>query len=357
MSYHLKHYAHSPRYWYARITYSDGSRGNWKSTRKERKRDATIVAEQWDAAATSGHRVITVEEAFQELATHMRRKGDTASTMEVLELKASHISTAFGLQRDVATLTIEDSEAYLDHRRGQGRKDATIAKELGYLLAALRRLHRLNKYSGNLESLWPDALPKVFKGKSRWLTWHEYLRVLDEIAPQWKDHVIVYVSTGCRFAELYSLLAQHLRAGSLIITGTKNEGAERKVPLSVEANEALQRRIAESHDGVLFPLASPDLKAQKRAWLRALGGACRRLRIPHASTNDLRRTFASWCWHRGVDKDAVVRWMGHSSSKMIEQVYAQPSADHFRDEIAKFPTRHLTPISPQHAATSRNLPN
>jgi integrase len=356
VSYHLRRYKNS-QYWYARITCSDGSRGNWKSTRKERKRDAVTVAEQWDAAATTGHRVVTLEKAFQLLAEHMRRKGGSKSTMEVLELKASHVASAFGAQRDIATLSVRDTEAYLDHRRGQGRKDATIAKELGYLSAALRRCHRLDMYSGNFEALWPDALAKVFKGKQRWITWHEYLRLLDEIAPQWKDHLIVYVSTGCRFSELYTLRSSDVRAGTLTVRGTKTDGAERKVPLSVEAAEALQRRVSESTDGVLFRLTSPDLASQKRAWLRALGSACRRLKMPHASTNDLRRTFASWCWHRSVDKDAVRRWMGHSSSKMLEEVYAQPSADHFRDEIAKFPTRHLTPISPQNLPTTQNLPN
>lgn len=356
MSYHLRRYEHS-RYWYARITRPDGSRNNWKSTRKTSKRDAERVAQQWDAAESSGHTVVTLEQAFQLLAKHMQRKQDTASTLEVLRLKASHVTSAFGLQRDISTIKLADTEAYLDHRRGQGRKDATIAKELGYLLAALKRCFKLDLYVGNFEALWPEGLSKVFKGKQRWLTWNEYLQLIDELAPQWRDHLIVYVSTGVRFAELYTLRAYHVRSGQLVVHGTKTDGALRKIPLSVEANEVLQRRIKTSTDGVLFPLASPSLPAQKRAWLRALRSACRRLKIAHTSTNDLRRTFASWCWHRGVDKDVLRRWMGHSSSKMIDDVYGQPSDAHFRDEMAKFPTRHLTPISPQSSAPAQNLPN
>lgn len=359
MSHHLRHYEHS-RYWYARITRPDGSRTNWKSTRKVRKRDAESVAEQWDAAESSGRAVVTLEQALQLLAQHMKRKQDSAGTMEVLELKARWLCKELGHARDIATIKLADTEHYLDKRREAGRGDATIAKELGYLIGALRRCFKLGLYVGNFDALWPEALPKQFPGKKRWLPWHEYLLVLKHIVPQWRDHFIVYVSTGVRFAELYTLRSRDVRRGILHVAGTKTDGADRPVPLSEEAREALERRVQLSVDGLLFHLSSTGkdrLKNQKRAWLRALRKACERAHIEHTSTNDLRRTFVSWCQHRGIDKDVVRRWMGHSSSKMIDSVYGQPCMDHFRAEIAKFPTRHLTPISPQNPPTAQTLPN
>lgn len=342
MSYHLRKYKAS-KYWYARVTRPDGSRGNWKSTRKTSKRDAERVAQQWDAAESSGHTVVTLEQAYNLLKKHMERKGDSAKTLEVLRLKASHVCSAFGRERDIATIKLADTEAYMDHRREQGRKDPTIAKELGYLIGALKRCFKHGLYLGNYETLWPEALDKQFKGRERWITWHEYLRLLDEIAPQWKDHLIVYTSTGVRFSEIYVLRTSDIRGGVLHVRGTKTDGADRRIPLSEEAAEALKRRTSESRDGVLFAVTSPDIDSQKRAWLRALASACRRLKIPHVSTNDLRRTFVSWCWHRGLDERAVVKWMGHSSEKMVRNVYGQPSMDHYKAEIAKFPTRHLPP--------------
>lgn len=352
MSYHLRRYKNS-QYWYARITLPSGERGNWKSTRKERKPDARVVAEQWDRAATSNHRVVTTTEAFRLLAEHMRRKGDADSTMEVLSLKASHIVSFFGPERDIASIELKDTEAYLDHRRSQKRRrsDATIAKELGYLMGALIRCHKLGLYSGNWEALWPEALPKSFKSRKRWLPWEEYITLIDTIAPQWRDHLIVYTSTGVRFSELYVLRAHNVRDGWLHIEGTKTDGADRHIPLSTEATEALKRRVAGTCDGILFPITSPDIDSQKRAWLRALGTACRRAKLAHASTNDLRRTFASWAWHQGVDERVCVGWMGHRSSRMVREVYAQPSREQGAREMAKMPTRHLppavTPISHQ----------
>lgn len=345
MSYHLRRYKNS-QYWYARITLPSGERGNWKSTRKERKHDARLVAEEWDRAATSNHRVVTTTEAFELLAQHMRRKGDTDSTMEVLNLKASHIISFFGENRDITTIELKDTEAYLDQRRSDRRADATIAKELGYLMGAYRRCHRLGLYSGNWEALWPEALPKSFRGRKRWLPWEEYIALVDTIIPQWRDHLIVYTSTGVRFSELYVLRSHNVRDGWLHIDGTKTEGANRHIPLSVEAAEALKRRVERSSDGVLFPITSPDIDSQKRAWLRALGTACRNAGLEHASTNDLRRTFASWAWHQGVDERVCVGWMGHRSSRMVREVYAQPSREQGAREMAKMPTRHLSPMSP-----------
>lgn len=368
MSYHLRKYKNS-KYWYARITYPNGTRGEWQSTRKEAKRDAKRVAEDRDRAATADHPALTTTQAFQQLAAHMRRKEDSDKTMEILSLKASHIVSFFGPERDVHTITLADMEAYWDHRGDHMRKlkngrmvraragKATVAKELGYLVGALRRCKKLGLYHGDWEALWPEALPKTFKGRTRWLPWEEYLKVLDHIAAHWRDHTIVYTSTGVRFAELYVLRASDVRDGWLHIGGTKTDEADRTIPLSQEAQEALARRVAASPDGQLFPLTSPDIDSQKRAWLRALAGACRRAGIGHASTNDLRRTFASWCWHNGVDERVCVLWMGHTSSKMVREVYAQPSREQHEREAAKMPTRHLPPMRQMAPATPMAAPS
>jgi integrase len=267
--------------------------------------------------------------------------------MEVLSLKASHVTSFMGQQRDIASIGLLDTEAYLDMRRKAGREDSTIAKELGYLLGALYRCKRLKLYQGDPAALWPDVLAKVFAGRKRWLPWSEYLTLIESILPQWRDHLIVYVSTGVRFSELYTLRARGVRGGWLHIEGTKTDGSDRKIPLSVEAAETLKRRVESSPNGMLFPLTSPDIESQKRAWLRALGNACKRAGLAHASTNDLRRTFCSWAWHHNVDERVVVGWMGHRSSRMVREVYAQPSREQGEREAAKMPSRFATPIQPQ----------
>lgn len=50
MAWHLSRFRKS-RYWYARITRPDKTRGNWLSTRAELRSDAERVARKWDAEA------------------------------------------------------------------------------------------------------------------------------------------------------------------------------------------------------------------------------------------------------------------------------------------------------------------
>lgn len=356
MSYHLRRYKNS-QYWYARITRPDGSRGNWKSTRKARKSDARLVGEQWDTAATSNDRIVTLDEALQLLGAHKERKSASDVTMEVLSLKGSHLRSFFGPQRDIETIELKDTEAYLDMRRAGGRSDSTVSKELGTLQGALRRCHTLGLYHGHWDRIWPEALAKSFPSRTRWLTWDEYLVLLDTITPQWRDHLIVYVSTGVRFSELYRLRTSSIRGAWLHVDGTKTAGSVRDIPLSVEAREALARRVALSTTGMLFPITSPDMNHQKTAWARALGTACRRAGMAHASSNDLRRTFCSWARQQGIDEQAVVAWMGHRNSRMVREVYNQPSKPMGEWEISKMPTRHALPVTPISPQTRPLLPN
>jgi integrase len=90
------------------------------------------------------------------------------------------------------------------------------------------------------------------------------------------------------------------------------------------------------------------VESQEVAWHRALRKACERAQLPHTSTNDLRRTFCTWCYHAGVSEHTLQGWMGHASNRMIREVYAQPSDVHGRDQIARLPAANLPRISHNH---------
>ena len=156
----------------------------------------------------------------------------------------------------------------------------------------------------------------------------------------WSDHLLMYTYTSMRFSELYRPEASDLQGDQLRIPGTKTEAAERWVPLNPDALAIVQARAKRYPRGALFPMSSPNMASEKRAWLRALRNACRRVEIDHVSTNDLRRTFCSWCFQSGVPMELVIKWMGHASSKMVLEVYAQPSSEQGRREIAKLPGSH-----------------
>jgi len=77
-----------------------------------------------------------------------------------------------------------------------------------------------------------------------------------------------------------------------------------------------------------------------------LNRACKRAGIPTGlTTNDLRRTYATLMARAGVPILHLRDLMGHSSTKMLEKVYARVSQDqHMHDAIAHLPRLNLDAI-------------
>ncbi|HET8938477.1 MAG TPA: tyrosine-type recombinase/integrase, partial [Polyangiales bacterium] len=323
-------------------------RGNWRSTGETKKLGAKRIAEGWinearKSAAAANNPVTTLEEAYHYLSERQTLDNVSDATVEVVNLKASHVTTYFGRDRDIQAITLHSrkdapggsTNEYLMHRR-DSVKDPTIAKEMTYLIAALSECAERGLYQGDPAKLWPPSLARKFPGRKRWLPFAEFTAVLAELrggtrgyvrrqrhgagrhggadqrsqriehaagmGRDWSDEYIVYTFTGQRLAELYRLRPEHVTADHVHIPGTKTDGAVRTIPLSRDAAEVLHRRKANiGPDGFLFPITSEGktpkerLDNQERAWLRALRGACKRAAVAHASTNDLRRTFCTWC--------------------------------------------------------------
>lgn len=349
-------------YWVARITLpgDDGKpREIDRSTKCARKRDARAVAERLHAEAAALATREPLVGALETLIGLRVRQKRAAGTIEKLELKSAHLLAYFGPQRDVRRMRLPDTTAYVAHRRAQRVSDSTIAIELGVLQAALRYLRRLERYERDPDALWPDELSHGSGVRDRWLPWAEYLQVLAALAPEFRDHLVLYCACGLRFSELYSVRAVDLIESAsgheLRVRGTKTANAARTVPVNPDALEVLQRRAEATPDGPLFPVTRSGPKSQKAAWARALRSACRAARVGHVSTNDLRRTFASRAFQGGVAEALLIKWLGHTSPAMVRRVYAQASSEQHAREGAKLPSRRATPRATD-AATPGGTP-
>lgn len=335
-------------YYVARITLPgpDGPTTVDRSTKCTKRGDAKLVADRLHSEAAAAATAETLVDTLDGLIGLRVRQRRAAATIEILELKARQLVDHFGPDRDVRSLRLDDTTGYVAKRRADGVSDSTIAKEMGTLRAALRYLRRLERYDRDPDALWPDELGHGSGVRDRWLTWPEYLLVLNALRPEFRDHLVVYCATGVRFSELYSIravdLVQTAEGHELRVRGTKTAGAARVTSTTPDAIEVLQRRAAATPSGPLFPITRADLKSQKAAWARALRRACRAARVRHASTNDLRRTLASWAFQEGVAESLVIKWLGHTSSSMVRTVYAQASSAQHAREGAKLPSRRAT---------------
>lgn len=329
-------------YWRVRISLP-GQRTREFSTKCKRKTDARAVADRLHGEAAASVARVTLLEALELMIGLRVRQKRSPETIGKLEEKGAQLVRFFGETQDVNALRLADTTRYVEHRRNQRVSDSTIAMEMGALRASLRYLRRLERYERDPEALWPDELPHGSGVRDRWLPWPEYLRVLAAMPAEFRDHFVVYCACGLRFSELYGIRAADLvetaDGHELRVRGTKTAGAARTVPANPDALEALQRRAQATPGGPLFQVTRGTLKSQKTAWSRALKAACRAAGVAHASTNDLRRTFASWCFQNGVPEALAIKWLGHTSSAMVRRVYAHASSEQHAREVAKLPSR------------------
>ena len=326
------------RYWYVEWRTWDGQKRQ-ASTRTEDKQIAKKRAADIVRAAESRLPAYTLQEALNQLQAHKVRMNQSEGTMEVFRVKSGHLLRLFGRKRDLCALTLDDTEAYLDKRRVEGAADRTIEMELGTLRAALKRGKELGRYAGDVASLWPSVLKNTYNpaGRShRWLTLEQFRQLYLAIPAERRDHLVVYVGTGVRQSVLYRLEARDLdREGLRVrVRGTKTRHAKRWVSPNADAWDVLVRRAEMYPEGPLFP----D-HWHRNTMNKQLTRCAHRAGLPfdHLSSNDMRRTFASLCLNYGVREDVIVRWMGHGSTQMVRQVYAQLGADEGAEQAAKLP--------------------
>lgn len=336
-------------YYYAAWRDLDG-RLRQRSTRTKDKAVARQRARQFEREHEAASRAptITLEEALMELRDHKVRGERSVVTIEILECKGGHLLRLLGRHRMLDAITIRDTEQYLDKRKTEGASNHTIDKELSVLVQCLRRAQHLGLYHSAPKAVWPSMLRDTYTPRNRYYTREEFRRALLAMVPSRRDHFLVYCHTGLRHSELHAIEAQHVdhRLRRLHVPGTKTAAAGRVIDLTTEAYLALAARADEYPEGPLFPdvwhrsrIVKDLAKVHRRAGLAPARVKGEPLEPPDprlpASCNDFRRTFATWCADAGIAEMTVVRWLGHSSSRMIRKVYQQLSESRGREEVQR----------------------
>lgn len=262
------------------------------------------------------------------------------ATQSMYRQKARNLCRLLGLHTLVTDLTRQQIRDYCDARLreivveelrdddGKVTRPArttsrsTVHKELITLRKALHECAARERPCPTPAELIP-AFKAEYRPKERWLTPDEVARLLAELAPDRRPWVQIAVYYGCNYSELAGLRAHHIEAGWLHIPGTKRTSRDRRVP---EAKELALERVAK-----MLPV---------RPWpnqRRDLAAACARAGIEPCSSNDLRRTFASWLVQAGVPLKTVARLMGHATTAMVDRVYGHLDDDTLQAAVAKLP--------------------
>jgi integrase len=186
--------------------------------------------------------------------------------------------------------------------------------------------------------------------------------------------------TGAMPSETARVQWQHIDMENrrVFIDGTKTSYRKRWVPMV----EALHERFAECRRepfGYVFtneagrPLTDANLRRRWNMIRREMNllmgcrtdyGKTKRLVPPYPLAADftaycLRHTYATDLRDAGVDITVAMHYMGHSSTKMLEQVYVHQTDYAFNDSRAKIEAFHASDVEKDHTrqAASVDIPN
>lgn len=285
----------------------DGARW-WESTHQHDRiaaERAARVIERQQAAAVHVAAGPTLGDAVAALRNALTRGARAAATEAFYERKLGHVVRLMGGgARKVEEIDAGELERYADARIAEGAGRSTVAKELGALRTASKRV-------GVALPAMPPELRGAYIPRERWLPVREYRALLAAMPADRRRYVEAWCQTGLRESELYALVpARDITPEGIMVRGTKTAGARRVLPRTPVLDALLAEPFAR------WPNVRRDLRA-----------ACVRAEIAAVSPNDLRRTFASWLAEGRVPLIQAVRLMGHGSSAMLAKVYAQLSPE------------------------------
>lgn len=300
----------------------------WReSTKQPDRKAAEIVSREISrrrAFKSTEAPPVPLKDALVRVGEADARAGRSEARAQMLRQKGRQLVAFFGPDFDLARMERADLERYADKRVAEVSRH-TIAIELGFL----RRAARVAGLPWT-DALMPD-LGAYYVPRKRWLPWGEYLALHAALAPERRAYLEAYCYSGARRSELYAVTAADvdLTRDLLHLRGEKTAAAERWVPIHPALRTTLERLMRATPTGPLFPWWTNDV--------RDLSAACKRAEIDGLTPNDLRRTFCSWLANAGVSTLVAARLMGHTSTRMVERVYAQLGVEIKADAISRLP--------------------
>lgn len=292
-----------------------------KSTRCRDKRAASSVARRYERSAASPAdptATTTLAEACRRFQVDRRNRGRAADTLEYYATKIGHLLFVFGEERPLDDIDARAVDDYIAERLDDGVLRATVAKELGALRGVLRAARRRGEYHGDPSVVLPEGWTTGYVPRKRKLTPAEANRLLLALPVKRRPHVAFILAFAASWGE--SVRAERadmdLAKALVAIRGTKTATRRRVVPVMRHVRDLAKR----AHAG-----ARADGRAYER-WSnvrRDIEVACTKAGLERVSPNDLRRTAATWLIERGAPSHLVAYFLGHSTSRMVEQVYGR----------------------------------
>jgi integrase len=177
-------------------------------------------------------------------------------------------------------------------------------------------------------------MPKKVKKAPTIFRFEEWMKLIDNIDPFYKDVAEVMIMTGMIGSEIAGLKKDHISDGCIHVQDSivrrvervgllKTDYRQREIPITNALRERLDRAIKNSNGSYIFSMKGGEPfninSFRKTPWSRALEKAEVRYRNTYAT----RHSFAEWCLVGGIHPERLIRLLGHGSKQMVYEVYGK----------------------------------
>ncbi|MBB5350660.1 integrase [Haloferula luteola] len=223
----------------------------------------------------------------------------------------------------------------LAYREARQVGNGTIIRELGVLRAALR---------------WHDPnTPAVFEfpasppPRHRHLSREEVTKLIDACEqPHVRLYIVLALCTGARKGALLDLTWDRVDFDNELIDLGVGEGNKGRatVPINRTALETLKEARKGTLSNHVIEYQGKALKDIKRGFQTAVKAAGLKDVYPHA----LRHTAAVWMAEDGVPMSEIAQFLGHSSTRVTEKVYARYTPNYLRKAATSLELGAIAPF-------------
>jgi integrase len=314
------------------------------------KKLALLVIERWNRedadpvykASTQTTVGAAVLRFLEEVARRVR-----PATLSAYRGQCGHLVRVFGKDSPLVTITATAVDDYVKQRTdrfvcgvhtagnkkepcdrvrpcGEGSHPHTTKKELCCLRGVLRLARRRGEYSADPDQVLPEKWNAKYEPGVRKHTLQQAWKLLQAVEdPERRAHLAYFYGTGGRDSEVGRARPRdHVNwtAGTVFIDGTKTKESTRTIPITPISKPILELAVS----------GLPEGQETYRRWgnrLRDLKAACKRAKVPLISFNDMRRSFCTWHWEAGVPNHLLAKYMGHTTTELVDRVYGKPSVE------------------------------
>lgn len=270
----------------------------------------------------------TIASAAGRFLRELRASCKSDGTFNMYECKARHVVRLLGTER-LSRLTHAKVLGFTHTREAEGAASYTIHRELTTLRRILKSAAREREFGADVKSVIPEYSAR-YVPRTRWVTEDELVAVCRELQPGRAAALAFVVATSARRRELRLAQREDLRPEGIYLRGSKTARSRRLVPY-VSLFWPLIAHVRAHADGTSPALFRPWVSMRRDVLL-----ACKRAGVAPFTTNDLRRTTATWLVKRGVPLNLVAKVLGHASTRMLELVYGQLDAS----DVGRLIERH-----------------